>query len=250
MTNKLCISFDQTLGAGCREFESRHSDHKSRKSICSLGFYLLNAKLEKHKCNMPVAYCCNQFKNWLLPQSAHSADANESRHSDQKQNHPFWGMVLLLFALLTGKRSWDIITARILRKEPAVYRGCWFLFAIRRYVYDEKEVFSLHDANDHVKLPLRDPFGQPAADAVHQLRRRQGCPLPGCAVYRHHRHLRHRIGDGAHGDHLEHLRSSGDPGTDPDRRIGRDHHSLFRYDPAAQADGHWQSVAAAGCLQP
>ena len=36
------------LGAGCREFESRHSDHKSRKSICSLGFYLLNrARIER-----------------------------------------------------------------------------------------------------------------------------------------------------------------------------------------------------------
>ena len=35
------------LGPGCREFESRHSDHKSRKSVCSLGFYLLNARLEQ-----------------------------------------------------------------------------------------------------------------------------------------------------------------------------------------------------------
>ena len=35
------------LGPGCREFEPRHSDHKSRKSVCSLGFYLLNARLEQ-----------------------------------------------------------------------------------------------------------------------------------------------------------------------------------------------------------
>ena len=35
------------LGPGCREFESRHSDHKSRKSVCSLGFYLLNARLKR-----------------------------------------------------------------------------------------------------------------------------------------------------------------------------------------------------------
>ena len=35
------------LGSRCREFESPHSDHKSRKSICSLGFYLLNARLEQ-----------------------------------------------------------------------------------------------------------------------------------------------------------------------------------------------------------
>ena len=35
------------LGAGCREFESRHLDHKSRKSICSLGFYLLMERLEQ-----------------------------------------------------------------------------------------------------------------------------------------------------------------------------------------------------------
>ena len=37
---------DIGLGPGFREFESRHSDHKSRKSVCSLGFYLLNARLE------------------------------------------------------------------------------------------------------------------------------------------------------------------------------------------------------------
>ena len=73
-----------TLGPGCREFESRHSDHKSRKSICSLGFYLLNARLERSNRNMPVAYCCHQFKNWWLPLSApFGADANESSHSDQ-----------------------------------------------------------------------------------------------------------------------------------------------------------------------
>ena len=35
------------LGPGCQGFLSRHSDHKSRKSICSLGFYLLNARLEQ-----------------------------------------------------------------------------------------------------------------------------------------------------------------------------------------------------------
>ena len=73
------------LGAGCREFESRHSDQKSRKSICSLGFYLLNARLERSNRNMPVAYCCHQCKHWWLPLSApFGADANESRHSDQK----------------------------------------------------------------------------------------------------------------------------------------------------------------------
>ena len=74
------------LGPGCREFESRHSDHKSRKSICSLGFYLLNARLERSNRNMPVAYCCHQFKNWWLPLSApFGADANESRHSGRNR---------------------------------------------------------------------------------------------------------------------------------------------------------------------
>ena len=26
----------------------------------------LKRRFEDHKCNMPVAYCCNQFANWLL----------------------------------------------------------------------------------------------------------------------------------------------------------------------------------------
>ena len=71
------------LGPGCQGFLSRHSDHKSRKSICSLGFYLLNARLERSNRNMPVAYCCHQCKHWWLPLSAPTgADAYESRHSD------------------------------------------------------------------------------------------------------------------------------------------------------------------------
>ena len=41
------VSSGRHLGPGCREFESRHSDHKSRKSICSLGFYLLLVRLEQ-----------------------------------------------------------------------------------------------------------------------------------------------------------------------------------------------------------
>ena len=44
MTNKLCISFDRTLGSRCREFESPHSDHKNQKSIGSSGFYLSDGK--------------------------------------------------------------------------------------------------------------------------------------------------------------------------------------------------------------
>jgi len=58
------------LGAGCREFESRHSDHKSRKSICSLGFSLLNARLEQSNAarmsaagegsTEPILYLCHR----------------------------------------------------------------------------------------------------------------------------------------------------------------------------------------------
>ena len=75
------------LGPGCREFESRHSDHKSRKSICSLGFYLLNARLERSNRNMPVAYCCHQCKHWWLPLFSslveREENANESRHLER-----------------------------------------------------------------------------------------------------------------------------------------------------------------------
>ena len=53
MTNKLCISFDQTLGPGCREFESRHSDQicgfdrtKSRKVAILCGFFIINKAME------------------------------------------------------------------------------------------------------------------------------------------------------------------------------------------------------------
>ena len=76
---------------------------------------------------------------------------------------------------------------------------------VRKFYIDEKEVFSLHDANNYAQLPLRDPFGQSVAGASHQLRRRQGCPLPGRAVYRYHRHLRHQI-QLPTSERLEHMR--------------------------------------------
>ena len=89
------------LGPGCREFESRHSDHKSRKSICSLGFYLLLARLERSNRNMPVAYCCHQCKHWWLPLSAPTgADANESRHSDQNRQFSLRKLAVLSWAKL------------------------------------------------------------------------------------------------------------------------------------------------------
>ena len=54
---------DIGLGPGCREFESRHSDHKSRKSICSLGFYLLNgARLEQSNATVRWIAACHRSR--------------------------------------------------------------------------------------------------------------------------------------------------------------------------------------------
>ena len=55
------------LGPGCREFESRHSDHKSRKSIRSLGFYLLMERLEQlNATRMSVAAASSMAANRYL----------------------------------------------------------------------------------------------------------------------------------------------------------------------------------------
>ena len=59
-------------------------------------FFLLMVRHERSNRNMPVAYCCHQFKNgWLLQPAPFGEDANESRHSDQKsadleQNQPIF----------------------------------------------------------------------------------------------------------------------------------------------------------------
>ena len=49
------------LGPGCREFESRHSDHQSRKSICSLGFYLLLVRLERSNATVRWTVACRRL---------------------------------------------------------------------------------------------------------------------------------------------------------------------------------------------
>ena len=74
------------LGAGCREFESRHSDHKSQESICSLGFYLSDiARLEQSNATVLWAVACRRLDGGnttiFFPQEE---NATESRHSDQK----------------------------------------------------------------------------------------------------------------------------------------------------------------------
>ena len=49
------------LGPGCREFESRHSDHKSRKSIRSLGFYLLTERLKRSNATVRWTVACRRL---------------------------------------------------------------------------------------------------------------------------------------------------------------------------------------------
>ena len=81
-------SSQRFLGPGCREFESRHSDQISRNGF--MLFLLISfggARLEPSKCNADER--CRRQLNGGEPLSApFGADANESRHSDQKVQNP------------------------------------------------------------------------------------------------------------------------------------------------------------------
>ena len=50
-------------------FESLPVCHKKEERAFALSSFLFasGVGLERLNRNMPVAYCCNQFKNWLLP---------------------------------------------------------------------------------------------------------------------------------------------------------------------------------------
>ena len=69
------------LGPGCREFESRHSDQKSRIRFCGFWTFLFAwCETRKYKCNADER--CRRRLDRGEHLSAQCADANESRHSD------------------------------------------------------------------------------------------------------------------------------------------------------------------------
>ena len=69
------------LGPGCREFESRHSDQKSKIRLCGFWTFLFVwSETRTIKCDSPVDCCRRRLDGGELL-SAQSADANESRHS-------------------------------------------------------------------------------------------------------------------------------------------------------------------------
>ena len=72
------------LGPGCREFESRHSDQKSRIRLCGVWTFLFVwSETRKIKCGADERR--RRGLDRADPLSApFGADANESRHSDQK----------------------------------------------------------------------------------------------------------------------------------------------------------------------
>ena len=70
------------LGPGCREFESRHSDQKSRIRFCGdWTFLFICSETRTIKCN--AGERCRRQLDGGEPLSAPTgADANDSRHSD------------------------------------------------------------------------------------------------------------------------------------------------------------------------
>ena len=70
------------LGPGCREFESRHSDQKSRIRLCGVWTFLFVwSETRKNKCVADERR--RRGLDRADPLSApFGADANESRHSD------------------------------------------------------------------------------------------------------------------------------------------------------------------------
>ena len=85
------------LGPGCREFESRHSDQKSRIRFCGFWTFLFAwCETRKYKCNADER-CRRQLDGGEPLSAPTGADANESPHSDQKSRIRFYGFWTLLF---------------------------------------------------------------------------------------------------------------------------------------------------------
>ena len=71
---------------GCRAvaqhphwFESSHSDQIMGSSFGNFPLFLFCADSSPSKCDMPVAYCCHQFKSWWLPLFSPLMGENEIR---------------------------------------------------------------------------------------------------------------------------------------------------------------------------
>ena len=81
LLEKSSISY---LGPGCREFESRHSDQKSRIRLCGVWTFCLYGETRKIKCGADERR--RRGLDRAEPLSVpFGTDANESRHSDQNR---------------------------------------------------------------------------------------------------------------------------------------------------------------------
>ena len=66
-------------GSRGRWFESSHSDQIMGSSFGNFPLFLFCADSNPSKCDIPVAYCCHQFKNWWLPLFSPLRGENEIR---------------------------------------------------------------------------------------------------------------------------------------------------------------------------
>ena len=72
------------LGAGCREFESRHLDQISRNGFMPFLLISFDGETRTIKCNSPVDCCRRRLDGGEHLSAPFGADANESRHLDQR----------------------------------------------------------------------------------------------------------------------------------------------------------------------
>ena len=64
---------------------------KKKTTSFEVVFLFARTGIERSDRNMPVAYCCHQFKNWWLLQflsALADRNANDSRTGHQKRKHP------------------------------------------------------------------------------------------------------------------------------------------------------------------
>ena len=88
-------------GSRGRWFESSHSDQIMGSSFGNFPLFLFCADSNPSKCDMPVAYCCHQFKSWWLPLFSPLRGENEIRirHSDHKDRKSISSSGLYFFAV-------------------------------------------------------------------------------------------------------------------------------------------------------
>ena len=122
-----CFKFGIALEWGSRglEFESRHSDHKNRKSICSFGFYLSMERFEKSNATARWTVACRRLEVgnsliWILIGNPNITNLDTRTMKYSKKFSPQLAYALLWAAIIPHDNNQNSTTSGAAVKEEKV----------------------------------------------------------------------------------------------------------------------------------